>query len=185
MKNARTACSSAGLLATAIGLVGSCVPLVVGAQTPGPDRLRSQIEAAARRAETGLDCRIAILGSPARDEFSGQWLVMFSAGGNDCDAAIGAFRERAESLGVLLSRRPNRAQITVLASRMSRSVESAYACRFTPGSEPRFEEASGQWIVTYRMSGSDCAAAAAELRSEGEALRVVFFTIPERQGLVR
>ena len=54
------------------------------------------------------------------------------------------------------------------------SVRKGFACLISFRGEPRFDDESSLWMVTYYTSGQQCNDAAEELERQGRELRVLF-----------
>lgn len=172
---------------TALGM--TLVILVVGLPSAvllGQEESRSQVSTSvdeiARSVDSAHECSISIHGAPQEDV--GQWLVAYSASGSDCDEAADELARLGSLVNVVFVRRPNLAQVSALTAQMIRSVASSYSCRVTVRDQPRLDETSSQWVVSYFASGLDCEEASQELRQRGAPLRIAFLWVPDRQDLI-
>jgi hypothetical protein len=159
--------------------------LNVAAQPSDAQALRGALEDATRSIAPRFDCDLAIRGTPIFQELSGTWVAFFMAEGPACDAAVEALAARAKPLHVLLARRPTLAQVDKQVRATLSSVRSSFHCLITLRGDPTFQDASGDWLVTYIASGSDCDAAAEQLAELGKELQIGFVRNVARQDLLR
>src|SRR5262249_48005100 len=135
--------------------------------------VRARAEVMADEAERNLACDLAIHGDPLL-ESDGKWLVAYSASGDACDQAGHALRARGAALDILFLRRPNQdeavAQINLIRSR----VGTAYGCRISIRGDPRLDESTAWWSVSYVATGVNCGDATGELGRQGREAMILF-----------
>lgn len=161
-------------LAFAAVLVSACVVPIAIAQTyTAPEALERAAAIAAELERTG-DCNLALHGDPQLDETTQRWLIAYSGTGLGCDDAGAALQREGADIDVTFFRRPNADEIKTLIARMRASVRKGFACLISFRGEPRFNDESSLWLVTYYTSGQQCSDAAEELERQGRELRVLF-----------
>jgi hypothetical protein len=159
--------------------------LHVSAQTSDAQALRTALDDVVRSIAPRFDCKVSMPGMPIFQELSGTWVAFFMAEGRECEAAVEALSARAKLLEVLLARRPTLAQVGKQIRATLSSVRSGYHCQIMLRGDPTFQNASGDWLVTYMASGSDCDAPAEQLADLGEELQLLFVRNVARQDLIR
>jgi hypothetical protein len=156
-----------------------------GAQPSDAQRLRAALDDAARAIAPQFDCALSIRGAPIFQELSGTWVAFFMAEGPECDAAVQALSARAKALEVLLARRPTAEQVSQQVRATLSTVRGGFDCRIMLRGDPIFQDASGDWLVTYLGSGSDCDAVSEQLADLGKELQIIFVRNMVRQDLIR
>jgi hypothetical protein len=160
------------------------VPCVC-AQPSDAQLLRTALDDAVRSIAQRFDCDLSIRGTPIFQQLSGTWVAFYMAEGPACDAASQALAGRAKALEVLLARRPTLEQVGGQISATLSSVRGGYHCQILMRGDPAFQDASGDWLVTYIASGNDCDAAAEQLADLGKELQILFVRQVARQDLIR
>jgi hypothetical protein len=150
------------------------------AQVISGEQLRERADELVRSVAETFDCEISILGEPHAYELSIGWYVAYSAAGEDCDAAGQALNGAGRNDELSFSRRPNLGQLRALVAEMVYAAGSATGCRINVYGEPRLNEATSQWLVTYRASGINCEEAGLELRRRGAELEISFMGRPDQ-----
>jgi hypothetical protein len=184
MANSASACS--GLLA----IIASCgltppaksQPSLPAQPTAADVRARAEILAA--EAQRNLACNLAIHGDPHLEP-DGKWLVAYSAAGEACDAAGDALRARGTALDIVFFRRPNQDEVVVLINRIRGSVSGAFGCRISLRDEPRLDESTSWWTVSYFASGNNCTDATDELSRQGREVMIGFSRVALSTDLPR
>jgi hypothetical protein len=166
-------------LAVCVLLLGG-LPRMAAAQAATAESLAPRVGALVAELEHTFACDVAVLGEPRFDEFSRQWLVAYSVEGGDCDTLTRELKHRSTELGVTFYRRPNAAEVRGLIGNIRRSVELGFGCRISLKGEPRLDEQSDLWSVTYLASGRSCAAAEDEIQRQGRELRIFFLRMETR-----
>jgi hypothetical protein len=155
-----------------------------GADENDATRAQAAAEIAAS-VSASVACTIKVLGLPRFDELANAWLVAYTATGAECDAAAAQLRQRTEGRAIVFFRRPDAGQVRALIARTRHSVASAFGCPISLREEPRFDDESGYWLVTYVTSGPGCDDAAQELERLGAELQIRFMRTVPRMELLR
>lgn len=148
------------------------------AQTGSVVLHRAAVDEIVQSVEAEFACRMTIHGEPHHEDFSRQWAVAYSASGEDCDEASDELRRHGAELDLLFFRKPNRDQLHALLLGMTSSVGAAFGCRIDIRGEPRLDESTGRWFVSYLASGNTCDAASQELGRRGAELDLVLMRWP-------
>jgi hypothetical protein len=170
-------------LAPAI-VLALCAVARAGVDEDAASRAQAAAEIAAS-VSTSVACAIEVRGTPRFDELANAWLVAYTATGSDCDAAAAQLRQRGQAGAIVFFRRPDAGQVRALIGSMRHSVEPAFGCPISVRGEPRFDEASGYWLVSYVASGAGCDDAAQELERLGAELQIRFMRTLLRVELLR
>lgn len=161
-------------LAGAIVALGACgISPVATSQTVNGEDIRTASNEIVQAVAAEFDCTLTVLGEPQFDGSSDQWLVPYSASGNDCDDASEQLHARGANAAIGFFQRPTLGQLRMLLNEMTRSVGSSFACRITLGREPRMD-VSGHWTAEVLASGPDCDAAVTELSRAGREYEILF-----------
>lgn len=161
-------------LAFAAVLVSACVARVSIAQTYTAPEALERAAAIAAELERTSDCDLSLHGDPQLDETTQHWLIAYSGTGSSCDEAGAALQREGAELEITFFRRPNADEVKTLIAKMRSSVRKGFACLISFRGEPRFNDESTLWMVTYYASGQQCDDAAEELERQGRELRVLF-----------
>ena len=184
MTRARTKTSSRAWSVAVVAAVFASAPLA-SAQPSDAQALRTALDQVVRSIVPSFDCDLSIHGMPIFQQLSGTWVAFFMAEGPACDAASRTFLARAKPLEVLLARRPTLKQVGQQIGATLSSVRTGFHCQIMLRGDPSFQDASGDWLVTYIASGNDCDAAAEQLADLGKELQIVFVRNLARQDLIR
>jgi hypothetical protein len=112
-------------------------------------------------------------------------LCAVARAGVDEDAAAVQLRQRGQARAIVFFRRPDAGQVLALIGGIRHSVEPAFGCPISLRGEPRFDEASGYWLVSHVASGAGCDDAAQELERLGAELQIRFMRTLPRVELLR
>lgn len=159
--------------ASVVAIVVSAPPLASAQTYTAPEALE-RATAIVAELEQANDCDLTVHGYPQLDETTERWLIAYSGTGLGCDDAGAALQQAGADIDVTFFRRPNLDEVKALVARMRASVRKGFSCLIAFRGEPRFNDESTAWMVTYYTSGQQCDDAGEELERQGRELRVLF-----------
>jgi len=170
--------SAVAALASLLCIVGRS-----SAQTDDAELIqRTAAEIAA--SVSSSSCSIVLRGAPRFDGLENTWLVAYMAAGGSCDAASAELRRLGKDSALVFFRRPDSNQVRALITNIRASVQSAFHCPITLRGEPRFDDDSGYWTVTFLASGPACGDVDAALGLLGADYQIRFQSATPHQGFL-
>ena len=164
--------------------LASVLCFVGGAPAQSGDAEIEGAAAAVAASVSGAMCSIHIRGTPRFDGFTSTWLVAYMAHGAGCDDAGAELTRLGKDKSLVFFRRPDADQARALIASIRASVAWSFHCPISLRGEPRFDEETGYWLVSFVASGPGCGDAAIELARLGADYQIQFQSSMQRQELV-
>jgi hypothetical protein len=162
-----------------------CVVTRSSAQDDDIEIIKRTAAEIAASVSSSSHCSIELRGAPRFDGAANAWLVAYMATGESCDASGDELRRLGNESALIFFRRPDSNQVRVLIANIRASVVPAFHCPISLRGDPRFDDGSGYWTVTFLASGPGCGDAAVELSRLGADYQIQFQQIQLQSALPR
>ena len=161
-----------------------CVAARSSAQDGDIDIIQRTAAEIAASVSSSSHCSIELRGAPRFDGLANAWLVAYMAHGAGCDDAGAELMRLGKDKSLVFFRRPDADQARALIASIRASVAWSFHCPISLRGEPRFDEKTGYWLVSFVASGPGCGDAAIELARLGADYQIQFQSSMQRQELV-